>query len=619
MNNQTTGASGEDVFAFYEQAQAFVADSAITEGIKVLGRSTLQLKEKGQHVLAAGALSGAIVLGANAAPASAAGHNTEAVVHEVEHGDTLSDIAARNGVSVTAVLAANPDIANPDLIKVGQNITVGCEPGAYLAKPGDTATKIANQHGMSVEAFAEQNSEAVKDINKIYAGTCYDVSKPENVVPVTVEPGFTVSEIAKTISEFTGIDAQELQTQITVVNELDEEATIYAGEQLDVPLPPAAPEVLLDAAAPEAPVEPEPQLAITEGAAVTVPEPIAVVSEVAAPAPVLRYENIPETKPGVDPALVQEAVRYMVEKHGASPLAAAYLAGNFLQESSLNPSAYNAGEGAMGIGQWRFERKDGLPAGDIYAQIDFAFFEMTRDPISRKHNVLGVMTDQAATPEAVRAAMKEWTRWGEEANRMVWGQQIYEALTAPAPISESTPAETAEAAPAPPQQEPPAEAIATEVETVPTIPVLSHPLITNKEPVMQDNGVTTVEVLGEPVNIEIAGSLARMLEHARTDGVELILLDAFRSNADQIRLREANDCPDLYESPPSSCRVPTALPGHSNHQDGTAIDFRYMQDGVEMKIENHSNPAFEWLERHGPEYGFYNLPSEPWHWSLSGR
>ena len=29
--------------------------------------------------------------------------------------------------------------------------------------------------------------------------------------------------------------------------------------------------------------------------------------------------------------------------------------------------------------------------------------------------------------------------------------------------------------------------------------------------------------------------------------------------------------------------------------------------------------AFQWLAANAPSYGFYNLWSEPWHWSIDGR
>lgn len=48
----------------------------------------------------------------------------DAVWHVVQRGETLYDIADSYGVDVQAVLAANPDIADPDIIWAGQVITI---------------------------------------------------------------------------------------------------------------------------------------------------------------------------------------------------------------------------------------------------------------------------------------------------------------------------------------------------------------------------------------------------------------------------------------------------------------------------------------------------------------
>ncbi len=47
-----------------------------------------------------------------------------------------------------------------------------------------------------------------------------------------------------------------------------------------------------------------------------------------------------------------------------------------------------------------------------------------------------------------------------------------------------------------------------------------------------------------------------------------------RSTAKQAQLRIDNGCPDVYDSPASSCRVPTAIPGTSKHERGEAIDIQ---------------------------------------------
>ena len=59
-----------------------------------------------------------------------------------------------------------------------------------------------------------------------------------------------------------------------------------------------------------------------------------------------------------------------------------------------------------------------------------------------------------------------------------------------------------------------------------------------------------------------------------------------------------------------SCRPPTAKPGQSQHEIGLAIDFSNC---------SRSSACFGWLRGNASRFGYYNLPSESWHWSTSGR
>ena len=61
--------------------------------------------------------------------------------------------------------------------------------------------------------------------------------------------------------------------------------------------------------------------------------------------------------------------------------------------------------------------------------------------------------------------------------------------------------------------------------------------------------------------------------------------------------------------------TPTAPPGASMHERGLAIDFTYGGS----TIGSHSSPGYKWLAAHASQYGLYNLPSEPWHWSTNGN
>lgn len=134
--------------------------------------------------------------------------------------------------------------------------------------------------------------------------------------------------------------------------------------------------------------------------------------------------------------------------------------------------------------------------------------------------------------------------------------------------------------------------------------------------VTRASGVPLVEVRGFRVHTEIGPALEGLLAEAERDG---IVLGGWghRTTQQQISLRRQHcgDDPDaVYDAPPASCSPPTAKPGTSMHELGLAVDFTY--EGA--SIATRSSPAFRWLEEHAPSYGFHNLPSEPWHWSVSG-
>lgn len=61
----------------------------------------------------------------NGSAAEAGGGSGGAAYHTVVRGDTLWDIANAYGVGLAEVIAWNPDIKNPNLIKPGQKVRVG--------------------------------------------------------------------------------------------------------------------------------------------------------------------------------------------------------------------------------------------------------------------------------------------------------------------------------------------------------------------------------------------------------------------------------------------------------------------------------------------------------------
>jgi hypothetical protein len=126
-----------------------------------------------------------------------------------------------------------------------------------------------------------------------------------------------------------------------------------------------------------------------------------------------------------------------------------------------------------------------------------------------------------------------------------------------------------------------------------------------------------VSVNGIQVHHSIAGRLQALLTAASADGYNLGGW-GWRDSSAQIRLRREHCGTSnyaVYEMPSSQCNPPTARPGRSMHEQGLAIDFTI--NGA--SITSRSSGAFLWLQAHAADYGFYNFPSEPWHWSTNGR
>ncbi|MCZ7628158.1 MAG: D-alanyl-D-alanine carboxypeptidase family protein [Microthrixaceae bacterium] len=114
----------------------------------------------------------------------------------------------------------------------------------------------------------------------------------------------------------------------------------------------------------------------------------------------------------------------------------------------------------------------------------------------------------------------------------------------------------------------------------------------------------------------VAANVTAMFLEALSDGV-VLAGSAHRDSTRQIQLR-ASHCGTSYEAlflvPASSCSPPTARPGQSMHERGLAIDFT--EGG---RVLSRSSASFVWLSENAADFGFFNLPSEAWHWSVNGR
>lgn len=127
-------------------------------------------------------------------------------IYIVARGETLRSLASRFGTTVDALLAANPDITNPNLIYEGQRLKVyvSAPPPTqppppppsgqtYYVKKGDTLRKIASKFSTTVNAILKVNPQ-ITNPNLIYVGQAIKI--PSGVSTYIVQRGDTLRIIA---------------------------------------------------------------------------------------------------------------------------------------------------------------------------------------------------------------------------------------------------------------------------------------------------------------------------------------------------------------------------------------------------------------------------------------
>jgi LAS superfamily LD-carboxypeptidase LdcB len=151
-------------------------------------------------------------------------------------------------------------------------------------------------------------------------------------------------------------------------------------------------------------------------------------------------------------------------------------------------------------------------------------------------------------------------------------------------------------------------------------------LAAQAEAVRNSNGIRPVPGgvtdVGCPTGgvVQVAGDIARQVERLLADAAAAgypMCGKGYRDPADQIRVRQQNcgtSTYAIYQAPSSYCSPPTARPGTSLHEQGLAVDFTSGQSTI-----GYSSGGYTWLKANASTYGLYNLPGEPWHWSVDGN
>jgi D-alanyl-D-alanine carboxypeptidase len=123
------------------------------------------------------------------------------------------------------------------------------------------------------------------------------------------------------------------------------------------------------------------------------------------------------------------------------------------------------------------------------------------------------------------------------------------------------------------------------------------------------------------INSKVWPFLEELLEEAREDGLDLMVLSGYRSFEEQQTLK------DTYTVQyGSGANTFSADQGYSEHQLGTTVDFTTPEIGSNLDLFEQTN-ALAWLNKHAYKYGFVmSYPEnnqyyqyEPWHWRFVGE
>jgi LysM repeat protein len=110
--------------------------------------------------------------------------------YTIERGDSLSGVASRYRIPVSTVLALNPELVDPSVVVVGHILYLGRDPfvrlpgcgdepncSLYTVRPGDRLSTIAGRFGITLEVILAANP-AITDPSLIRTGQVIRLPHP---------------------------------------------------------------------------------------------------------------------------------------------------------------------------------------------------------------------------------------------------------------------------------------------------------------------------------------------------------------------------------------------------------------------------------------------------------
>jgi LysM repeat protein len=286
-----------------------------------------------------------LVLPGSSTGASHAGSSSRGGSITVQPGDTLSDIADRQGISLNQLMQAN-GITNPDMVVAGQKLvlpgsrraTAAAAPrelptAPYTVKSGETISEIADRFGTSTERLIQLNG--ISNPNLVVAGTRLAIpgrpsssaaprstAAPLNAKEHVVRSGESLS----TIADSYGLPVERL----VAINKIDDPDLVVSGARLKLQAPPPVKATPKPATPKPAAAQAKPQ---TKPQAKPNPKPVATATAVATPTatatatpvttPVAVKTPAPTPTPRPTPTVqqpIQQAIQQPVQQAVQQPV-----------------------------------------------------------------------------------------------------------------------------------------------------------------------------------------------------------------------------------------------------------------------------------------------------------
>ncbi|MDI6871443.1 MAG: LysM peptidoglycan-binding domain-containing protein [Bacillota bacterium] len=176
-------------------------------------------------------------------------------IHTVAPGETMASIARRYGMSLSQLIAANPQVTDPNVLAIGQRLCIpgrverpielppppACPGGRiHTVATGESLWSISRRYGLTLAQLLQANPQ-IREDTTLFPGQQLCIPIPGPVTPpgvppacpggtiAVVGPGDTMTSIARRF----GVTVEELIRANPQVADPD---VLVPGQQLCVPL-----------------------------------------------------------------------------------------------------------------------------------------------------------------------------------------------------------------------------------------------------------------------------------------------------------------------------------------------------------------------------------------------